>query len=285
MRSEEINAYIQEVTGEAFTAKDFHSWSATVLAAVALAVSTGARSAHRPAAGPCPGPCRMASYLGNTPAVCRSSYVDPRVVDHYLAGATINAAVDGLAGRRAPPDCPSRERWRRRCSICWPTGRSPSAGRPSPAHQPGVSMARVSSATGPGAVGEQGETATLAAQHLAPQLLRLGRQGVAGPGVEDGPAAGGDLPFELAAAPAGVAGEEAHGLHPGGGLDGEVDDPHVVAEDGLEPVAFAVQARATAITAVRATGPPTNTTSGERRRRPSLPSRPRPRSVESRWDG
>ena len=101
VRSEEINAYIQEVTGEAFTAKDFRTWSATVLAAVALAVSTGARSATARRRAVSRAMQEVASYLGNTPAVCRSSYIDPRVVDHYLAGATVNAALDGLAQKGA----------------------------------------------------------------------------------------------------------------------------------------------------------------------------------------
>jgi DNA topoisomerase IB len=39
----------------------------------------------------------VAHYLGNTPAVCRSSYIDPRVLDRYRAGETIAAALDGLA--------------------------------------------------------------------------------------------------------------------------------------------------------------------------------------------
>ena len=97
VRSEEINAYIQELTGEGFTAKDFRTWSATVLAAVALAVSTGARTATARRRAVARAMKEVASYLGNTPTVCRSSYVDPRIVDHYLACATISAALDGLA--------------------------------------------------------------------------------------------------------------------------------------------------------------------------------------------
>ena len=90
VRSADVNAYIKEVTGGDFTAKDFRTWSATVLGAVALAVSAEAatsRTARKRAVA------RMyqevAHYLGNTPAVCRSSYVDPRVVDRYLSGVTV----------------------------------------------------------------------------------------------------------------------------------------------------------------------------------------------------
>jgi DNA topoisomerase IB len=101
VRSEEINAYIKELTGDEFTAKDFRTWSATVLAAVALAVSAISPAAVRSATARRRAVARamqeVAKYLGNTPAVCRSSYVDPRVVDHFQAGATIKSALDGLA--------------------------------------------------------------------------------------------------------------------------------------------------------------------------------------------
>jgi DNA topoisomerase IB len=97
VRSEEINAYIKELTGDDFTAKDFRTWSATVLAAVALAVSTTVRSATGRRRAVTRAMQEVASYLGNTAAVCRSSYVDPRVIDHFQAGSTISAALDGLA--------------------------------------------------------------------------------------------------------------------------------------------------------------------------------------------
>ncbi|MGH9042037.1 MAG: DNA topoisomerase IB [Acidimicrobiia bacterium] len=97
VRSSDINAYIQDLTAGDFTAKDFRTWSATVLAAVALAVSTGARSATARRRAVARAMQEVASYLGNTPAVCRASYVDPRVVDHHLAGATIKGALGDLA--------------------------------------------------------------------------------------------------------------------------------------------------------------------------------------------
>ncbi len=100
IRSEEINDYIKELTGGEFTAKDFRTWSATVLAAVALAVSAvspGARSVTARRRAVTRAMQEVAKYLGNTAAVCRSSYVDPRVVDRFQAGATIKSALDGLA--------------------------------------------------------------------------------------------------------------------------------------------------------------------------------------------
>jgi DNA topoisomerase I len=90
LRSEDINAYLKEATGDDFSAKDFRTWNATLLAAVALSVSgqvagtkTGRKRAIARAVN------EVAHYLGNTPAVCRASYIDPRVFDAYRAGLVI----------------------------------------------------------------------------------------------------------------------------------------------------------------------------------------------------
>lgn len=95
--SDEINAYIKELTQDSFSAKDFRTWNATVLAAVALAVSgqahgtkTGRRRAISRAVQ------EVAHYLGNTPAVCRASYIDPRVFDRFQDGLTIGGALEQL---------------------------------------------------------------------------------------------------------------------------------------------------------------------------------------------
>jgi DNA topoisomerase I len=96
VHADEVNRYLKGSAGGEFTAKDFRTWNATVLAAVALAAH------ERPASRPqrerrVRGAIKtVASYLGNTPAVCRASYVDPRVVDGYHAGVTIAAALAGL---------------------------------------------------------------------------------------------------------------------------------------------------------------------------------------------
>ncbi|MGH2735442.1 MAG: hypothetical protein ACRDKZ_07675 [Actinomycetota bacterium] len=83
---------MREITGEDFTAKDFRTWSATVLAAVAVAVSGEADSTARKRAIS-RAVKEVAHYLDNTPAVCRSSYIDPRVFDRYSSGWTIAGAV------------------------------------------------------------------------------------------------------------------------------------------------------------------------------------------------
>jgi DNA topoisomerase IB len=92
----DINDYLREVSGGEFTAKDFRTWHATVLAAVGLAVSEGADTAaarRRAIARVCQ---EVASYLGNTPAVARASYIDPRVISLYEEGRTIAASLAGL---------------------------------------------------------------------------------------------------------------------------------------------------------------------------------------------
>ena len=93
VRSEDINAFIKDVSGGDFTAKDFRTWTATVLAAVALAVSAAVKSKTGRKRAVSRAMREVAGYMGNTPAVCRRSYVDPRVVDRYLDGQTIAAAL------------------------------------------------------------------------------------------------------------------------------------------------------------------------------------------------
>ncbi|MCA1691385.1 MAG: DNA topoisomerase IB, partial [Actinobacteria bacterium] len=101
VKSADINAYIKECTGGDFSAKDFRTWNATVLASVGLAVSTGATSPTARKRATARAIKEVAHYLGNTPAVCRSSYVDPRVIDRYREGRTIRDALETL-GMEAP---------------------------------------------------------------------------------------------------------------------------------------------------------------------------------------
>ena len=97
--ADEVNAYLKRHAGDAFTAKDFRTWNATVLAAVALAGSEATKPAAREREVK-KAVKTVAAYLGNTPAVCRASYIDPRVLDRFHAGVTIAAALD----RRAAAD-------------------------------------------------------------------------------------------------------------------------------------------------------------------------------------
>ena len=88
-----VNAYLAELLGGEMTAKDFRTWHATVLAALALATTdekgdtkASRRRAIKAAVE------EVAGYLGNTPTIAKSSYIDPRVLDLYESGTTI--AVD-----------------------------------------------------------------------------------------------------------------------------------------------------------------------------------------------
>jgi DNA topoisomerase I len=95
LKSADINAYVKEVTGGDFSAKDFRTWNATVLAAVALAVSGPAATASKTARKRAKSRAvkEVARYLGNTPAVCRASYIDPRVFDRFDSRLTIGGAL------------------------------------------------------------------------------------------------------------------------------------------------------------------------------------------------
>src|SRR5436190_1053164 len=94
VRSEELNEYLRAAAGGDFTAKDFRTWNATVLAAVTLGRENGAAGSKaarkrliRQAVG------EVAEYLDNTPAVARGSYIDPRVFDRFDSGETIHRAL------------------------------------------------------------------------------------------------------------------------------------------------------------------------------------------------
>ena len=89
-----VNEYVRSSTGIEATAKDFRTWHATVLAAASLATTPehGETKASRKRA--VSGAMKeVSSFLGNTPTLARSSYVDPRVVDAYEEGRTIDGAA------------------------------------------------------------------------------------------------------------------------------------------------------------------------------------------------
>jgi DNA topoisomerase-1 len=94
VNAEQVNDYIKQHAGGEFTAKDFRTWNATVLAALALAAQEPAASRAQRERDVRSAIEAVAGYLGNTPAVCRASYVDPRVIDRYHAGVTIAETLD-----------------------------------------------------------------------------------------------------------------------------------------------------------------------------------------------
>jgi DNA topoisomerase I len=89
VRSEEINEYIHEKIGDEFTAKNFRTWHGTVLAAVELAGEEPPRSQAAAKRAIKRAVDQVSEALGNTPAVCRASYIDPRVLDRYRDSVTI----------------------------------------------------------------------------------------------------------------------------------------------------------------------------------------------------
>jgi DNA topoisomerase-1 len=102
VRSPDINAYLKAATGLDVSAKDFRTWGATVLAAVALAVTQPqhlGRTARKRAI--VRAVKEVAFYLGNTPTVARNSYIDPRVFDRYEDGQTIKPALSLIGDDRS----------------------------------------------------------------------------------------------------------------------------------------------------------------------------------------
>ena len=84
--SHDVNAYLREIAGEGYTAKDFRTWIGTVLAAIAfheLEEATSAAQAKKNVAAVI---ASVAAALGNTPAVCRKCYVHPEIIASYLQG-------------------------------------------------------------------------------------------------------------------------------------------------------------------------------------------------------
>jgi DNA topoisomerase-1 len=100
VRAEHINAYLKEAAGGDFSAKDFRTWNATVLAAASVAATRNGSPLSAAARGRATSEAvkQVAAFLGHTPAVCRSSYIDPRVFDRFRDGETIDAPTIGPGG-------------------------------------------------------------------------------------------------------------------------------------------------------------------------------------------
>jgi DNA topoisomerase-1 len=105
VRSEQISDYLKSQIGQQFSAKDFRTWNATVLAAVLLAAegrgATTARARKRAMDAAVRG---VSAVLGNTPAVARRAYIDPRVFDRYRSGWTIGGEIERTGRVRGAED-------------------------------------------------------------------------------------------------------------------------------------------------------------------------------------
>ncbi|WP_146359589.1 DNA topoisomerase IB [Arthrobacter yangruifuii] len=89
----QLNAFLKEVTGGDFSAKDFRTWQATVVAAMSLARQGSGAATKRARQMAVSATARdVAEHLGNTPAIARKSYIDPRVVDRFYDGEVIPVA-------------------------------------------------------------------------------------------------------------------------------------------------------------------------------------------------
>ncbi|MFH8487668.1 DNA topoisomerase IB [Streptomyces longisporoflavus] len=98
LHAAELNEYLRALAGVDITAKDFRVWHATVLAAVALAVSAPVADESKAARkrAVTRATREVSEYLGNTPAVCRASYINPRVIELFDEGRTIAEDLDRL---------------------------------------------------------------------------------------------------------------------------------------------------------------------------------------------
>jgi DNA topoisomerase-1 len=84
-----LNDYVRAYLGDEFTAKDFRTWGGTLIAAIALAERGPAETEGDTKRAVTAVMRTVGEQLGNTPAVARSSYVSPAVIDQYLDGTTI----------------------------------------------------------------------------------------------------------------------------------------------------------------------------------------------------
>jgi DNA topoisomerase-1 len=87
--SADVNAYLREISGDTFTAKDFRTWAGTVLAAQELSVRAAFRSQREAKSHVLRAIESVARRLGNTRAVCRKSYIHPAVLAAYMDGETL----------------------------------------------------------------------------------------------------------------------------------------------------------------------------------------------------
>jgi DNA topoisomerase-1 len=88
--SADVNAYLKDEGGEDFTAKDFRTWAGTVMAAQALGEQPTFESKRQAKSNVVSAVESVARHLGNTPTICRKSYVHPAVVDAYFDGRVIS---------------------------------------------------------------------------------------------------------------------------------------------------------------------------------------------------
>jgi DNA topoisomerase-1 len=101
--SSDVNEYLRAISGDDFTAKDFRTWAGTVLAACALGACGPCETATQTKHNVVEAIKSVAARLGNTPAVCRKSYVHPAVLDGYADGSLLSVVGPAAAPKQATP--------------------------------------------------------------------------------------------------------------------------------------------------------------------------------------
>jgi len=89
VKARDLNAYLKEVMGEEFTAKDFRTWAGTLIAAMTLAHLGPVGESKQAEKNVLAAVDAVAERLGNTRDIARSSYISPRVIDHYMEGSVV----------------------------------------------------------------------------------------------------------------------------------------------------------------------------------------------------
>jgi DNA topoisomerase-1 len=95
--SADVNEYLREITGEDITAKDFRTWAATHLAAQALREFELFDSGAKRKKAIVDAVKKVAQHLGNTPAICRRSYIHPAILDGYMDGTLLHSLAEAAA--------------------------------------------------------------------------------------------------------------------------------------------------------------------------------------------
>ncbi|MFL5281903.1 MAG: DNA topoisomerase IB [Rhodopila sp.] len=101
--SDDVNDYLQAITGEAITAKDFRTWAATNLAALALRELETFDTQAKAKKNVVQAVESVAKMLGNTPAICRKCYIHPAIFDGYLDGSLLDALKQRADEKLADP--------------------------------------------------------------------------------------------------------------------------------------------------------------------------------------
>lgn len=109
VRSEDVNDYLREISGQDFTAKDFRTWAGTVLAAAALKEFENFETKAQAKKNVVAAIESVAQKLGNTPAVCKKCYIHPHVLDCYLDGTLLECLESHAAKARSLRGLPADE--------------------------------------------------------------------------------------------------------------------------------------------------------------------------------